>query len=241
MQRALVSSVVALLALSALAASPETAEAQRRRRRRGPATLVIQTTLRGAEVLVDEEIVGVTPLEDPIRLTPGSHTIRVRKPGYTEYTDVVRARPGQRIELPVDLFALSMVLTVRTDPEEARVFVDGTFRGTTPIEIELIEGERSIRITHPTHREVIRQVVAAAGQTEVLDLTLEPLPPSEVGSPGAEWYEDPFVWVGVGAGAAVVAIAIVVLAVVLGQGGSQIDAFCPPESSNCLRIDLWQD
>lgn len=243
MQRALVSAMVVVMAVTALATAND-ADAQRRRRRARraePATLVIQSTLQGAEVLVDEEVVGVTPLE-PIELTPGSHTIRVRKPGYTEYTDVIRARAGQRIELPVDLMALSMVLTVRTDPEEARVFVDGTFRGTTPLEMELIEGERSIRITHPTHREVIRRIVALPGETQALDLTLEPLPATELGQTNPEWFEDPFLWIGIGAGAAVVAIAIVVVAAVLGgQGGSPIDMFCPPESSNCLQIDLWQD
>jgi len=234
-QRALVLSLAALVAIATLAASD--AEAQRRRRRAEPATLVVQSTVQGAEVLVDEEVVGVTPL-DPITLTPGSHTVRVRRPGYTEFTDVVTARAGQRIELPVDLMALSMVLTVRSEPEDARVFVDGTFRGTTPIELELIEGERSIRVTHPNHREVIRRIVAAPGQTEALDLTLELLPESERSRP-PEWFEDPLVWVGVGAGAAALAILIVVIAVAVSPGQSP-DTFCPI-GSVCLHIEPWQD
>lgn len=225
-----------LVAMASLDASD--AEAQRRRRRRAePATLVVQSSVQGAEVLVDEEVVGVTPLEDAITLTPGSHTVRVRRPGYTEFTDVVTARAGQRIELPVDLLALSMVLTVRTEPDEARVFVDGTFRGTTPIELELIEGERSIRITHPNHREVIRQLVAIPGQTEALNLTLELLPPSERARQ-PEWFEDPLLWVGVGAGAAALATLIVVLAVVL-QPGPSPDTFCPM-GSTCLHVQPWQ-
>src|SRR5690606_21510282 len=128
----------------------------------------------------------------------------------TEFTDVVTARARQRIELPVDLLALSMVLTVRTEPDDARVFVDDTFRGTTPIELELIEGERPIRITHPNHREVIRQLVAIPGQTEALNRALELLPPSERARQ-PEWFEDPLLWVGVGAGAAALATLIVVL------------------------------
>lgn len=243
MQRALIPSVALLLVGVFLGAATD-AEAQRRRRRQQqrtePATLVVQSTIEGAEVLVDEEFVGLTPLDGPLEVTPGPHTIRVRRAGYTEFTDVVRVQPGERLEVPVDLFALSMVLTVRTDPDQARVFVDGTFRGTTPLEVELVEGEHSLRITHPTHREVIRQVVARAGQTEALDVTLEAMTPSELGVRTPEWYEDPLVWVGVGVGAAVVAIAIVVLAVVLGEGGSQVDAFCPATDSGCLHIMPWQ-
>lgn len=242
MQRALVFAMAAVMAVTTLA-TPDDAEAQRRRRRRRaePATLTIQSTIQGAEVLIDEEVLGVTPL-DPIELSPGSHTVRVRKPGYTEYTDVIRIRAGEHVELPVDLMALSMVLTIRTDPEEARVFVDGTFRGTTPLEMELLEGEHSIRITHPTHREIIRRIVAAPGQTQALDLTLEALSAAELGGGEPEWYEDPLLWVGIGAGAAVVAIAIVVVAAVLGaDDSSPIDVFCPPDSGNCLTINLWQD
>lgn len=238
MQRALLLSLAALVAMASFAASDAEAQRSRRRRTAEPATLVIQSSVQGAEVLVDEEVVGVTPLEDPITLTPGSHTVRVRRPGYTEFTDVVTARAGQRIELPVDLMALSMVLTVRTEPEDARVFVDGTFRGTTPIELELIEGERSIRVTHPNHREVVRRIVALPGQTEALNLTLELVPESERARP-PEWFEDPLIWVGVGAGAAALAILIVVLAVAI-QPGQSPDTFCPM-GSICLRIAPWQD
>lgn len=223
-----------------VAALATDAEAQRRRRPPGGnGTLTIQTTMEGAEVLIDEETVGFTPL-DPISLSPGSHTLRVRRPGYTELTEVVEIAPGQNVDMPVDLLALAMVLTVRTEPDEARVFVDGTFRGTTPIEIEVVEGERSIRVTHPTHREVVRTITAVAGQTQALDLTLEPIPPEELGAARApEWYEEPVVWISIGAGVAVVAIAIVLVAV-LTQGGPQVDPFCA-EEANCIRIrPEWQ-
>jgi hypothetical protein len=224
------------------------AEAQRRRRRHHrrhaptTATVTVQSTLTGAEVLIDEEIVGVTPLEGPVTVSPGSHTIRVRRPGYTEFTDVVRVRPGEHVDVPVDLMALSMVLTVRSDPDEARVFIDGTFRGSTPIELELIEGEHSIRITHPTHREVVRQVTAVAGRTDVVDVTLEPIPPEELAAAHTpEWYEEPIVWIAVGAGAVVAAVTIVLVAV-LTQGGSQINDFCGGAAEQtCIRVmPEWQ-
>jgi hypothetical protein len=46
------------------------------------ATLKIQSSLVGAEVLVDGEAVGVTPLADPVLMNAGDHSIEVRKPGY---------------------------------------------------------------------------------------------------------------------------------------------------------------
>jgi len=46
------------------------------------ATLKIQSSLVGAEVLVDGESVGVTPLAEPVLMNAGDHNIEVRKPGY---------------------------------------------------------------------------------------------------------------------------------------------------------------
>ena len=104
-------------------------DAQRRRRRRPPepGTLVVRTDVEGAEVLIDEETVGFTPL-DPQTLEPGQHTVRVRRPGYTEFDDVVEIEPGAEAVVDVPLIALAMIVTVRSEPDEARVFVDGTFR-----------------------------------------------------------------------------------------------------------------
>ncbi len=245
MQVARSPAVVAALAIGVLLASVSDAQAQRHRRRGTPenGTVNVETMVDGAEVLIDEELVGATPLEGPVTVSPGTHTIRVRRAGYTEFTDVVRVRAGENVELPVDLMALSMVLTVRSDPDEARVFVDGTFRGNTPIELELNEGEHAIRVTHPTHREVVRQVTAVPGQTDLIDVTLEPLPPEALAGPRApEWYEDPILWVGVGAGAAVAAVVIILVAVLTQGGGSQIDEFCGGAAEqSCIRVmPEWQ-
>jgi hypothetical protein len=46
------------------------------------ATLKIQSSLSGAEVVVDGESVGVTPLADPVLMNAGDHSIEVRKAGY---------------------------------------------------------------------------------------------------------------------------------------------------------------
>jgi hypothetical protein len=217
------------------------ADAQRRRRRRRrippdtPGTLVIESTIENAEVLVDEETVGFTPLAEPIEVTPGSHTVRVRRPGYTEFTDVIEVEPGQELRLPVDMMALAMVLTVRSTPDMARVFVDGTFRGNTPIELELIEGEHSIRVTAPRYHEQIRTVQATAGTVDALDVELEALPEEMLEPPAPEWYEEPITWVVVGAAAAAVAVAVVVTAVLL-QPSDALNDYCGEDRSMCYHV-----
>lgn len=235
--RGLVVLTFAILAWASLGAH---AHAQRRRRDRdrepqapGGGTLVIQSSQDGAEVFVDEQPVGTTPLE-PLSLAPGSHTLRVRLPGYTEHTDVVRIDPGQRTEVPVDLLPLSQVLSVVTDPPGAHVYVDGTFMGETPVEFDMLEGQHSVRVVLRDYEEAIRQVEARAGSRDELAIELTPLPEDQrVGAVHeTQWYEEPVTWIAVGGGAAAVAITIAIVVVATSSSASQVDEFCAP---GCIR------
>lgn len=232
---------LALLAIVLSALVPESAHAQRRRRppaRTG--TLVIHTSPEGAEVMIDEESVGTTPL-DPIPLPAGSHTLRVRLPGHTEYTDVVQITPGQITELPIDLLALSEVLAITTTPPGAHVYVDGNFMGESPVELDLVEGTRSVRIVLRGYHEVIREIEARAGSREELTVELEALPPEAllVGPDTTEWYEEPITWIAIGGGAVALAVIIAVAAVVSAESSqSQIDAFCALPGG-CIRLETW--
>ncbi|MBZ0121573.1 MAG: PEGA domain-containing protein [Sandaracinaceae bacterium] len=196
---------------------------------------MIQTNVEGARVVIDEFEVGTTPVE-PIELEPGPHTVHISRPGYTEFTDVVRMEAGEQRELPVELYPLSMVVHVETEPPAARVFVDGAFRGETPLEVELAEGEHSLRIALARHREVIRSITATPGATDSLELTLEPMSAAELGERPAQWYEEPLTWVAVGGGALVLAITIIIIAAATSSGPSQIDTFCMQASGgDCLQ------
>lgn len=232
--------LVAFVVVAVSAVGPADAGAQRRRtppRDTGPqtGTLVIQSEQSGAEVLVDEQPVGTTPL-DPLELEPGSHTVRVRMPGFTEFTDVVTITRGRSTDVPVELLALSQVLSVVTEPAGARVFVDGTFMGETPVEFDLLEGAHSIRVTHGGYEEVIREVTAQAGHREELSLTLVALPEPPPVDDTEEWFESPVTWLAVGGAAVAIAAAIVIIVVVTSESAaSQIDQFCA-QPGGCIRV-----
>lgn len=184
---------------------------------------MLQSPIEGAEVLIDEEVVGTTPL-DPVELEPGAHTLRVRRGGYTEFASVVEIQAGEAHQVLVDMMALAMVLTVTTAPGEASVFVDGTFRGTSPLELELSEGEHSVRVTAPRYREAIRQVTARAGQTDTLSVELEALPQEMLEARPTEWYEEPVTWILIGGGVALATVAVVLTVFFLTQP-SQLEDF----------------
>jgi hypothetical protein len=234
--------VTATVALSLLASS---AEAQRRRRRAepepepepaaaSPATIVLIGESPGAEVLVDEQPAGTLPLSAPLTVEPGRHTLRIRRAGYTEYTEVITLGPSESYDVFVDLMALAEVLEVGSTPEGAHVFVDETFLGDTPTEVELLGGAHRIRLVLPGYEEVTREIEAVAGTRDRLHVELVPIPPDD----GEQWYESPLTWVGVGGGLVAVGVVVTVVAVVLSdQSVSQESEFCQGGTYPCFRVE----
>ena len=197
-------------------------------------TLTVTVVQEGAEVYVDEQLVGTSPVA-PQTLAPGTHTVRVRMPGFSEYSDVVTIERGSLADMPVELFALSEAVTITTTPPGAHVFVDGNFAGETPVEVDLVDGAHSVRVTLHGYEEVVREITAQSGQHEELTLAMTAL--SEDQLRGPEWYEEPVTWIAVGGGlAAAIIIVVVVVVVTQGSGGSQTDAFCG-QAGGCVRVD----
>ncbi len=215
-----------------------TAAAQR------PGTLVIEGDYDGAEVFIDAELVGTLPM-DPLELAPGNHTIRVSRGGYTEFTDVFRIRPRVETSVVVEMMAISMALTINTAPEEVQVFVDGEYAGETPLELELDEGEHSLRLKKFGYHDMMQTVQAVAGQDDTLDLALEALPQEQLEElttpPPDPWYAKPWVWAVLGGGLAVAALVAVIVFVATQDQQTQADMFCamdPGGADRCIRVDL---
>jgi hypothetical protein len=201
-------------------------------------TIVITGAVDGAEVYVDGELVGQAPLE-PIDAAPGSHTVRVTRAGYTEFTDVVRVRKGKATKFPVEMIAVSMVLSLRSEPEGAQVFVDENFAGEAPLELDLLEGIHKLKLSKFNYRDLEKQIDARAGVRETLSLTLELLPAAEQKSlepePQDSWYQKPTTWLLIGGAAAIVATTVVLLVVFTQSDPSKVDSFCA-RAEDCVRV-----
>ncbi|WP_232054710.1 PEGA domain-containing protein [Thermococcus sp. 2319x1] len=64
--------------------------------------LRVESSPSGAEVYVDGSYVGTAPITD-YRLSPGEHTIKVRKEGYQEYTITVNVEAGKSVSVSASL------------------------------------------------------------------------------------------------------------------------------------------
>ncbi len=120
-----------------------------------------------AQVSVDGVLAGRVPGD--LDIEAGLRTLTVRAPRYLD--QVVRVDVtgmGERQIVRVALQPSFGVVSVRTNPAGARVFVDDEVLGTTPARLELQSGVRRVRIEAPTMRPWQATIVVQAGATSEL-------------------------------------------------------------------------
>lgn len=180
-----------------------------------PGTLVLNSITVGAEVFVDGEKIGETPLSGPVVMAPGEHTIKVQKTGYAPLIDVFKITRKGQTKLDVELQPVSGALHVTSSVEKARVFVDGKFACEAPCTTEIETGARAIQVSKGGYKDFFQNVMSVAGQEVQLDVKLEELPMGinpykPPPPPPPKWYEKWWVWTAAVGGAAVIAVAIAV-------------------------------
>lgn len=148
--------------------------------------LVVETNVPGSTVNIDGIDVARTPLEAPIPLGAGAHTVAVRAPGHASEIRSVQIAGGveenMRVELNREFEARGTVRIHSTLPD-VLVRVDGVEIGRTPIEATIpvpageheITGERDGYLPD-THRITIQDQASAEVR---LRLEPDPNPPSE--------------------------------------------------------------
>jgi PEGA domain-containing protein len=124
-------------------------------------TLMITTNPTGAGVFVDGRRQGMTPVT--LTLAAGSHVVVLRGAGEPR-SITVKITAGTQVAQYVDLPNAGAVLgelQVKTEPAGARVTVDGTARGVSPVLItDLVPGE---------HAVVVENDLGTAAQTVTVE------------------------------------------------------------------------
>lgn len=184
-------------------------------------TVLVRSTTEGARIYIDDEGVGQVPQTLPLALPPGTHTIKVTKPGFSNYLDTFQLKRGQELVLEIDLLALAGVLQVNASVPGALVAVDQRQIGTVPFEGEIPPGKRVLEVRAQGHSSFRKELDVVAGESYRFDAQLIALPPGE--EPGeTPWYGHWWVW----AGAAAVVAGGVTAALLL----SENEASAPPRN-----------
>lgn len=137
------------------------------------ALVTMATEPEGASIFVDGEDSGaLTP--GPVEILSGEHTIRVRKPGFRSWSDIIYVNAGETIALDkVSLEPIGAELSVSTDPSGASVIVDGEFNGLTPLVLELDADEQyDVDVLLTGYESVSEKISLRSGTVRTLDLKM---------------------------------------------------------------------
>lgn len=143
----------------------------------------VNANIVGADVLLDNEPVGKTPLPTSLAIAPGQHTVVIQRPGYIPVTQALNVGEGTtgavNAQLQMDLPSLRTEggrLTLDISEPDAVVFVDGAPVGAYGGAMELPHGEHVIKVERADFFPFERTVDIPKGSVANVVVELEPTP-----------------------------------------------------------------
>ncbi|MEZ4447662.1 MAG: PEGA domain-containing protein [Polyangiaceae bacterium] len=137
--------------------------------------LDLAVNVEGAEVLVDDERIGITPIKGRLTLDVGRRKVTVRKDGYTEQSEMVTVPGGGKMSLAFDLLKEIHrgTLVVETS-ETALVSIDGRMVGRGGWQGTLRSGGHTLRVSAPEMVPFQQEVVIQDDATRKVEVELVP-------------------------------------------------------------------
>jgi hypothetical protein len=129
----------------------------------------------GADVLVDEVVVGQTPLAGPVLVDVGERKFKVTKPGYVPFAQQQQIAGATDITIDVAL-AVEVHegrLVVEAGPNDT-IFIDGNRMANRRWEGQLPSGPHTLRVTADGMLSYQSEVVIEDGQVRRIPVKLEP-------------------------------------------------------------------
>jgi hypothetical protein len=137
------------------------------------ATVTVTSIEPEATVLVDGEVVGVTPIPAPLTLELGKHVIVAKKAGFDSNEQTIDAVGGSAVSVALVLIAQPHLaqLVVRSDAN-ATVKIDDRVVGVGHYEGQLEPGTHGVQLTE-AGKEPYRVVLELHdGETRMVEITL---------------------------------------------------------------------
>lgn len=133
-----------------------------------PGLLSVESLPAGAQVFIDDVLVGETPLSDQ-ELQAGRYGLKLEAPRYRPLeVDLDIAGLGQQQRLNLVLKPDWAMLSLSSDPDGAQIMEAGTSLGETPGTIELMSGPHNLELVKPGYKTRVIPVTIVAGQDQQL-------------------------------------------------------------------------
>lgn len=134
-------------------------------------TVVIHSAPAGADVAIAGSYRGRTPLT--VALAPGiEHEVLVTRAGYEPARRVVPVKAGERAGVDVSLKPILGEVTVRGEPADARLFIDGAPRGAANQTLSLPSAELTLEVRRDGYETFSTKVTPQPGFARVVEYRL---------------------------------------------------------------------
>jgi hypothetical protein len=145
-----------------------------------PGGMDLQSMPDGSSVTVNGEYRGKTPL-NLNGLSSGTYTVTFSRFGYLEQSVLVRVGQGEVAEVTVKLMPKSGTLAVNSTPPGARVLLDGTDAGISPVVLENVSADNhTVTLEKDGYLTTVKQVRITADQVNPVEVFLNPIAVSPV-------------------------------------------------------------
>lgn len=134
----------------------------------------LSAPVRGARLILDDKDLGPIP-KTGIEVTPGDHTVVVRRMGYRDFSRRVTAVENESTEVGVLMEATVAFVSVKADVPNARVLINGEDKGTVPLDgVMLPPGTHDIVVQREGFRPETQRIAVRAGKEYTVDVNLRP-------------------------------------------------------------------
>jgi hypothetical protein len=187
------------------------------------ANLSLRSATFGAEVRVDGQAVGKTPLPTSITLPSGRHVIELRRPGYVagrREIDLGEGATGDvALDLAVDAAALEAegaTLVIEASETPVEVSIDGERKGPYTRPLRVPRGPHRVSVTAAGFQPSEREVNLDPSVTNVMRFVLDPTPETRENHRRSALFHRTWGWIGIAAGAVLAGGGVTLVA--LGSG-----------------------
>ncbi len=126
-----------------------------------------------AQVYINNKYEGLTPLS--LTLPEGSYRVLAKLEGYRDYETTLIVEGNREKEYTFNLSPRYGDLRIDSKPSMADVYIDGVYRGKTPLTIKnLLAKTYELKLTYPGYEDIVEKVEIKDGIETRVSLSLLP-------------------------------------------------------------------
>jgi hypothetical protein len=173
------------------------------------AHLTFKSHLPGADVMVDGELAGRTPLASSLTVAPGTHKIELKRKGYQPARQDLTLGDGASGEVSLDaeedksaMIEVGGDLKLAPSESEALVTIDGKSRGVYTTPLRLAGGVHRLLVERGGFRSIERDINVETGTATTVPIVFEPTPETRQIYVNHATSTRTWAWVGIAGGVA---------------------------------------